>query len=300
MLGKDALTGDMAALGAHWDIQIEYLKLVRFVPLFPPHQRLPRPLHSRVRTRSCTGWVYLSRRPPKAAAGAATALHAPGRQLPHELHAPGSSRTYLKSPLAGPESARGCGAARQARHYEQEFYEDMGALGVGLPDMLTRVSEYVPQVIAYVAKIVEQARRTAVHSALVLGGPHPCTATRRGTACAAALVGAMWRLQPDATLTGRGTPMRPTARSTSTWQRSLRLVRGQTSRVLGPLRRASSACLRSSLMYPAPARSPRTRGPPAATVSDPSGSRVRCRHVHASTAGQQPARPRLAAVKNLG
>mmetsp|Transcript_21159 Transcript_21159/g.38307 ORF Transcript_21159/g.38307 Transcript_21159/m.38307 type:complete len:803 (-) Transcript_21159:92-2500(-) len=41
-----------------------------------------------------------------------------------------------------------------ARRYEREFMEDMRALGIREPDVLTRVTEYVPQIIAFVEKII--------------------------------------------------------------------------------------------------------------------------------------------------
>eukprot|EP00548_Thalassiothrix_antarctica_P015730 CAMPEP_0194165740 /NCGR_PEP_ID=MMETSP0154-20130528/1573_1 /TAXON_ID=1049557 /ORGANISM="Thalassiothrix antarctica, Strain L6-D1" /LENGTH=832 /DNA_ID=CAMNT_0038876259 /DNA_START=84 /DNA_END=2582 /DNA_ORIENTATION=- len=43
-----------------------------------------------------------------------------------------------------------------ARKYEKEFMEDMRALGVREPDVLTRVTEYLPQIIAFIAKLVER------------------------------------------------------------------------------------------------------------------------------------------------
>jgi cysteinyl-tRNA synthetase len=42
-----------------------------------------------------------------------------------------------------------------SRRYETEFLEDMKALNVELPDVITRVSEYVPEIIAYIQKIIE-------------------------------------------------------------------------------------------------------------------------------------------------
>ena len=42
-----------------------------------------------------------------------------------------------------------------AAKYEQEFLEDMNALGVRPPDVMTRVTEYIPEVIAFVKKIIE-------------------------------------------------------------------------------------------------------------------------------------------------
>ncbi|GAB1311613.1 cysteine--tRNA ligase [Madurella fahalii] len=41
------------------------------------------------------------------------------------------------------------------RKFENRFFEDMGALNVLKPDVLTRVSEYIPQIVSFVAKIVD-------------------------------------------------------------------------------------------------------------------------------------------------
>ena len=41
-----------------------------------------------------------------------------------------------------------------ARKYEAEFQADMTALGVLPPDALTRVSEYVPEIVAFIARII--------------------------------------------------------------------------------------------------------------------------------------------------
>jgi cysteinyl-tRNA synthetase len=43
-----------------------------------------------------------------------------------------------------------------ARQYEREFMEDMTALGIREPDVLTRVTEYVPQIITFVETIIEK------------------------------------------------------------------------------------------------------------------------------------------------
>ena len=41
-----------------------------------------------------------------------------------------------------------------ARFYEAEFMEDMMTLGVREPDVLTRVSEFVPAIVSYIAGIM--------------------------------------------------------------------------------------------------------------------------------------------------
>jgi cysteinyl-tRNA synthetase len=43
-----------------------------------------------------------------------------------------------------------------ARKYEREFMEDMEALGIREPDVLTRVTEYVPKIITFVETIIEK------------------------------------------------------------------------------------------------------------------------------------------------
>ena len=42
-----------------------------------------------------------------------------------------------------------------SQHWESEFHRDMDALNVLRPNVLTRVSEYVPEIIAFVEKIIE-------------------------------------------------------------------------------------------------------------------------------------------------
>ena len=43
-----------------------------------------------------------------------------------------------------------------ARRYEREFMEDMAALGIREPDILTRVTEYVPKIVAFVETIISK------------------------------------------------------------------------------------------------------------------------------------------------
>ncbi|KAH0482639.1 MAG: hypothetical protein KVP17_004039 [Porospora cf. gigantea B] len=42
-----------------------------------------------------------------------------------------------------------------ARKWETEFWNDMRALNVKMPDVITRVTEYVPEIVAFIEKIVE-------------------------------------------------------------------------------------------------------------------------------------------------
>ena len=41
-----------------------------------------------------------------------------------------------------------------SRKYEDEFFDDMKKLNVGLPTTITRVSEYIPEIVAYIEKII--------------------------------------------------------------------------------------------------------------------------------------------------
>ena len=43
-----------------------------------------------------------------------------------------------------------------ATKFEAEFFADMQMLGVQLPDMVTRVSEYIPEIIEYINKLIEK------------------------------------------------------------------------------------------------------------------------------------------------
>ncbi len=40
-------------------------------------------------------------------------------------------------------------------YWEKEYFKDMDALGISRPDVLTRVTEYVPEIIQYVQKIID-------------------------------------------------------------------------------------------------------------------------------------------------
>ena len=40
------------------------------------------------------------------------------------------------------------------RKWEIDYFKDMKALGIELPDIITRVSEYVPEIIAFVKTLI--------------------------------------------------------------------------------------------------------------------------------------------------
>ena len=42
-----------------------------------------------------------------------------------------------------------------SRQYEHEFFEDMKKLNVGLPEVITRASEYVPEIVAFIEGIIK-------------------------------------------------------------------------------------------------------------------------------------------------
>ena len=68
-----------------------------------------------------------------------------------------------------------------ARRFEREFFEDMDALGVQRPDVVTRVSEFVPQVVSYIQAIIDKGapRRTWL-TALTLSCHSPACVRRLG------------------------------------------------------------------------------------------------------------------------
>jgi len=43
-----------------------------------------------------------------------------------------------------------------ARRFEREYMEDMAALGIREPDVLTRVTEYIPEIIVFIEKIISK------------------------------------------------------------------------------------------------------------------------------------------------
>ena len=55
-----------------------------------------------------------------------------------------------------------------SRKYEKEFMDDMRALGIREPDVLTRVTEYVPKIVAFVEKIVAKGMAYASNGSVYL------------------------------------------------------------------------------------------------------------------------------------
>jgi cysteinyl-tRNA synthetase len=53
-------------------------------------------------------------------------------------------------------SERQIGFRELAAQYEAEFMEDMASLGVPLPDMMTRVSEYIPEIVAFIETLISK------------------------------------------------------------------------------------------------------------------------------------------------
>ena len=55
-----------------------------------------------------------------------------------------------------------------ARKYEKEYFEDMDVLGVKQPDVLTRVTEYVPQIVDFIKKIIDNKLAYASNGSVYL------------------------------------------------------------------------------------------------------------------------------------
>lgn len=51
---------------------------------------------------------------------------------------------------------RGIGFRELASQFEKEFFDDMARLGVRLPDLCTRVSEYIPEIIDFIDVLVKK------------------------------------------------------------------------------------------------------------------------------------------------
>ena len=94
-----------------------------------------------------------------------------------------------------------------ARQYEAEYMEDMAALNVRMPDALTRVTEYVPQIIEFVQKIMSKGL------AYGSGATHTAHHPRRAPSLSAPL--SLW-CTADSVHRVCSTGTRPTARCTWT------------------------------------------------------------------------------------
>jgi cysteinyl-tRNA synthetase len=46
-----------------------------------------------------------------------------------------------------------------SRQFEQEFHEDMASLGVNPPNIVTRVTEYMHEIVAYIQRIIDRGLR---------------------------------------------------------------------------------------------------------------------------------------------
>jgi cysteinyl-tRNA synthetase len=53
-----------------------------------------------------------------------------------------------------------------AARFEREFHDDMAALGIRPPDLLTRVSEYMPEIVAMVQRIISNGFAYAVNGSV--------------------------------------------------------------------------------------------------------------------------------------
>lgn len=56
--------------------------------------------------------------------------------------------------------------SKLSRHYEAEYHADMRRLNVQDPDVLTRVSEFVPEVVEYIQKIIENGYAYAANGSV--------------------------------------------------------------------------------------------------------------------------------------
>lgn len=60
----------------------------------------------------------------------------------------------------------GSGFRAHAAHFEEEFFKDMDALGCRPPNLVTRVSEYIPEIIEYVETIIANGMAYAVNGSV--------------------------------------------------------------------------------------------------------------------------------------
>lgn len=54
---------------------------------------------------------------------------------------------------------RGIGFTELARHWEVEYLKDMEGLGVKPPDVMTRVSEFMPEITEYISNIIAKGEK---------------------------------------------------------------------------------------------------------------------------------------------
>lgn len=193
-----------------WDVQDEYLKLARHAALC-----------------CCALSARSRRRAPQPAPrrSAITAFRAPPR-APVRSSAPTTATAARTAALSSRPLTHSPPAPSQARHFEGEFFKDMRDLGVALPDVLTRVSEYVPPVVEYVQKLIDHGPLTYAWGSLILLPAPPCAL--RG--CLAACV----HLRQLLCLIASGGPERGNFQQTS--------MRRLRQNVLTPVRCCACTC----------------------------------------------------------
>jgi cysteinyl-tRNA synthetase len=92
----------------------------------------------------------------KAAESAATAIQKPATSTEFLDKTEDVLLLYLDSRFGSDVDSQDHAIfTKLARKYEDRFNEDMRALNVGDPNVTTRVTEYVPQIVAFVQKILD-------------------------------------------------------------------------------------------------------------------------------------------------
>jgi len=64
--------------------------------------------------------------------------------------------TDLDDKIIERANENGITCSELSQKFEYEFHEDMAALGVSRPDVLTRVTEYMPEIVVYIQEIIDK------------------------------------------------------------------------------------------------------------------------------------------------